>query len=848
MHKLLINRRMVVLYYLLKFGKFEYTEGIVSLRDTTPEAIARNLGLNLNHVSTSLKELLDAGLVERRKLHVPGEKLKKYVYRVTEKGAIAGKDFETIIGKTRFFYIDQNEEGTATIPELAEKTGLKILDILVSARDDKIHLERARFHASVALTMPKYFNLPLYGREKELNILSQFENDAARICIINGIEGTGKTSILRRAIAGYQKRCFIFEVKRHYSATLQMFFQQFYKFLNDKRIAARLPDVWDLEKLKAEVIENAKKLKIVVAVDNFEEAEAPLKAFLLQLADALISLDDGMKLMIASSKRVAVNPLTIGQGKVVLIELEPLKYPDAAKMLVNKGFSQEDAKKLYELTHGLPALLEIATPGDISRPELTRDYLVEQIIGKLGEVGKTVLEAGSLFNVPFEPEAVFTVIGKESEIDYDLIDNLHEIFLLKKDIAGRYAVNEFVASVIKSKMPEQKKAEFHIRIGKYYERTGRREKLPLALYHMVSSSNLKEIEDFIVRNRYLLLNSQNLAAIEETIEGLLAKLRERNIISQPILLFYGEVLEAMGLWRKAEPIYERLSEHNPAACLKLAALLVRENATIQKTRKFIEKARTMCKMHENQELLAEYHYIEGLHAEHQNNLADAMEHYNTTIEICKTLHLPVVETYAWVGLTRVSLFAGRIGEAMEYLERAKTLMLLTDGSIERALLQLAIAGAYRIVGENGKDVEEYKEALKHAVNAGEKRLMAAAYLGLSGSLIGLGDYPAAKEYFLKAVELRTEINDWHMEFTLEAQRLCFVDGEKEAVASIKQLADLLKNPVDHNFAVRMTQWCIKVLEWKFGDRMPAEAKLLFGFLGKKNKNGEKGEKIFIGNI
>ncbi|MCX8173884.1 MAG: AAA family ATPase [Thermoplasmata archaeon] len=833
MHKLVINRRMVVLYYLLKFGQFESSEGIVSQRDTTPEAIARNLGLNCNHVSTALKELLNAGLVERKKLHVSGETKKKYVYRVTDKGAIAGKEFEAKIAKKRFFYKDQDSEGTATVPELAEKTGLKILDILASARDDKLNLDRARLHAQTASTTLRYLSQPFYGREQELIALSQFENSVSRTCIIHGMDGMGKTTLLRRAIAGYQKRTFVFEVRKHYSTTLEMFFQQFYRFLIEAKIAPRVPAVWDMEKLRKDLIADSRKLRIILAVDNFQDAEIQLKSFLVELAETLIPLEDGLKLILVSSERVSLNPLHIAQGKVLQIELEPLNYQHAARMLMNKGFSQEEAKKVYGLTHGIPALLEIATPG-VEKHELTRDSMVEQMLGGLTSMEKAVLEAGSLFNNPFEPEAIFSVLGREAEIDYDMLDALHERFLLKKDIAGRYAVNDFVATAVSTRISEQKKRNYHLRIGKYYEKTGRRENLSVALYHMIASNDLKEVEEFITRNRYLLLNSRNLPVIEKMVAELLATLRAKNIISQFILLFYAEVLETMGLWKKAEAIYERLGD-NPFACLKLAALLVRENAPVEKTRPLIEKARKMCKALQNHELLAEYHYIEGLHAEHQNNLGEAVEHYRTTLDICKKLHLPVVETYAWVGLARVSLFSGRISEAMDYIQRAEALMLITDGSIERALLNLAIAGVYRIMGNNGRDAEVYREALKYAMDAGEKRLIAAAYLGLSGSLIGSRDYSAAKEYFLKAEEMRAEINDWHMEFHLESQRLCFADTKEEAVNAVKRLAGLLANPVDLGFATRMTRWCLGVLEWKFGREMPEETKLLSDFLEKTKK-------------
>ncbi|MGB9637094.1 MAG: winged helix-turn-helix transcriptional regulator, partial [Thermoplasmata archaeon] len=86
MHKLLINRKTILMYYLLRYGPFHYDEKILANVDTTPKAISRNLGLSPALVSNTLRALLREGLVERKRMHVRGEPKKAFVYRLTTEG------------------------------------------------------------------------------------------------------------------------------------------------------------------------------------------------------------------------------------------------------------------------------------------------------------------------------------------------------------------------------------------------------------------------------------------------------------------------------------------------------------------------------------------------------------------------------------------------------------------------------------------------------------------------------------------------------------------------------------------------------------------------------------------
>lgn len=832
MHTLIINRRNILLYYLLRFGRFNEGEEIATSIDSTPQGIARNLGLNPNQVSTLLKTMLRDALVERRKMHINRERQKKYVYRLTADGVKKAKEFEALIAKTKFYYTGEGMEGRATIPEIAEKMGLDLVSVMLCAKEDKIDLER-RISLVTGFEEREFVKARLYGRAREMERLAKFENSNAKVCLIHGMEGMGKSTLLTHALASWKAQKFLFVVRREYASSLEIFLQKLSSFLVAKK-GIPVARIENAEKLRNTIIEIARNQNLILAIDNFQQANKELREFILGLVKIALSYESGLKVVLASNSRVSIDPIYIAGGKVIEIELEPLPYPDALRMLSAKGFSEEDAKRIYEFCKGIPALLEIVTPEGLSNAHSV-EGIRAHVMGKLSDAERDLLEAGALFTTPFEPEALFFVLGMLDKIDYDLLEALHERFVLKKDVTGRYAVQPFVARTVLDSMDPKRKEALHLRIGKYYEMS--RRNILLSLAHFVSSRNIEEIEQFLFRNRYLLLNSGNLGLIEGYLSNLLEELRRENIVSKKIFLFYAEVLEALGFWRKAEAIYERLCDE-PQGCLRYASMLVRTGSFDGKTREVIKKARELCRGKKNLELLAEHHYIEGVFAEQENKTKAAIRNYSQAIEICKKIHLPIVETYAWIGLARISIFSNNLEEARKNLSKAEALMLIASGEIEHALFNLALGGAYMALGDSNTAQEAYQRALKHASQAGESRLWVAACLGLSGCLIAQGRLAEAEKYFVKAEELRREINDWKMEITLLAQKLCFAEeGEIEGI--IESLCALLARHGKTRFAKSIGDWAAGVLKWRFGENLPAKSKLLFSF-SKKNKNGEKG--------
>lgn len=801
MHALNINRKKVVLYYLLRFGKFHDGEEIATSIDSTAHGIARNLGLNPNQVSTLLKSLLTEGLVERRKMHIYGERQRKYVYRLTDKGVESAKEFEELIAKKRFWYVCNGIEGWATIPEIALQHETDLLRVLVCAKEDRIEIER------IEKTGLEISDTKIYGRARELAILSKFENSNAKVCFVYGIEGIGKTTLLSHALAFYKTPKFFFVVKEEYG--LDIFLKNLWNFLVDKIKAKRR----DAEGLKEGILEAAKRYSFILAIDDFQQARKELRDFVIELLRIAVGFEKGMKLILSSSSRLNFEPKILASGRVIEIELEPLPYIEALKMLSQRGFCEEEARRVYEASQGIPAYLEIATP------DKPIQGMREQILAMLSDEERELVEAGALFEHPFEAEALFYVLGRIERIDYDLLQSLHERFILKRDFAGRYVVQPFIAKAILESMKAEKKENLHLSIGKYYEVVKR--DVLLSLLHFISSKNLEEIEKFIFRNRYLLLNSGNLGLVETYLSKLLDELRARGLVSKKILFFYAQVLEALGLWMRAEAIYERLSDES-YACLSYALMLLRSGSIDEKTRKVVKKARKLCK--ESLALEAEEFYIEGYFAEQEDRLEEAIRNYRKAIEICKKIHLPIVEIYAWVGLARISVFSKRFEEAKSFLSKAEALMLIASGSIERSLFNLAIGGVHLASGELEKAREAYGEALKYASDVGERRLLLAAVLGLSACFIGKGEIEEAKKYFLKAEELRNEINDWQMLATFYAQKLCFAQKE-EVEKIIEQLHLLLSKHSNCSFARGIGRWAIEVLKWKFKD-LPSNAKLL----------------------
>ncbi|MGC8913519.1 MAG: ATP-binding protein [Thermoplasmata archaeon] len=704
--------------------------------------------------------------------------------------------------------------------------------MLLCAKNDRIYLEKMLRKTGVR-TEPRYLPEKLYGRASSLKTLKDFEMSNARICVIYGLDCMGKTTLLRSAISTYSRPNFLYEVKEGYSSSEEAFIQRFYRFLIDKNLLKHSTsiEVWNKEKIKQDILSLIENLDVVVAIDDFHLAESNLKNFLLEICTRVQASEKGLKLILTSNSKISgLKARDEVYGRILTLHLEPLSLDDVKEMFKDRNLPDDKIKEIYENTHGIPALLELVSAGSTFHPGTSYELIMEEVLGKLSENEKKVLEAGSLFQHPFEPELIFSAIDMENNIDYELLENLQERTLLKKDAFGRYIVNDTIKNFLVKTLPAGRKASIHLKIARTLEKNFGKENIVTALYHMIESENIEEIENFIARNRYILINCPSLPVIEKNIKNFLEKMRRRGKVSDKILQVYAEILETMGFWEKAENIYERL-EHNPFALLKLAGLLTRKNAPAEKIIRVLSEVKKVCGGKENPELLAEYHYIHGLLAEQQGQLKEAEKSYLKTIEICRNAYLPLIEVYSWVGLARVALFNGNFEKSMEAVQKAEAVMLITDGYIERTLLYLALGGIYRMMDERGRDIEAYAGALRYAEQVGETRLMIAAYLGLSGGYIGLDKYEEAKKYFLKAETLKSEIKDWHMHLTMAAQRLVFTECHSEAFRkALGEVVKLLKTPADIPFAKHMARWCLKVIKWKCGEKLPEEGRFLLDFL------------------
>jgi len=822
MHKPLITRYAIVMYALLSYGRFNAWETLQAERNTSATAIARITGLSERHVSNCLNKLIKDKLVEQRYLHIPGEKLKKRVYRLTDKGIECAKNFEAQIKQRKFLYRIEHEEGLATLEDLSMKTGLTVLDILVYARHDRIVIDdRSRMAPGFSRVIP-YVPARIYGREAEIKLLRDFEKSDARICIISGIDGIGKTTLLRDALSAYHKKYMLFEV-RTYTSGLSVFLQDFSSFLTHISVLSK-STAWNVEKLKQDILAHVHEIDAVLAIDDFQNADEELAHFIMELAERSISQNTGLKIILVSSSRgkhFSVHDRM--SGRVLEINPQPLDFEHAKTMLAERGVPAEKMHELYEITHGIPALLELVNYESTTDTMLSHDFVERDILGKLTEAELKVLSAAALFILPFEPEAIFAVLGLGS-IDYEMLEKLHDCFLLKRDVTGRYALNEVVRNAILKKMPQARISELHWRICEFYEKQG--EHLIHALYHAIESQKLDEIENFIARNRYVLLNRGNLPLIERYMNSLLEKMRIKHWRSESILLFYGEIMETMGFWDKAEWFYRRLPE-NPGALIKLAGLLIRRGADPATILKILENVK-IAGQYNSDELHAQLYYHQGLLAEYSGDLNTARENYHRAINICTKISIPIIETYAWLGLARTSLYMGEHEQCMRLLANVKNLMLLTDGYIERALLYIALGSVYRELKKHQEEIGMLEEALKFAQQVGEKRLIAAAYIGLAGAYIGLEQYATAEKYFQNAVSVKGEISDWHMRLNLEALRLFFWDSNgKDADMEdvIKPLKQLLQKPVNMLYARSMAQWCDAVLALKTGKKKPVFSQL-----------------------
>ncbi len=339
--KLTIPEKILVhLYAYRKYtDRYEYPE------EMTQQGIAKCIGISVTHVPRNMKKLIEEGLVEAKKGHVHGKKKRVTIYFLTPSGVIRAHDIIKNINSHQI----EVEEKYLSIEDIRELTGKSLLEILRAIeKGEKIRLPHGK---SVVFFEEDVKYEKFVDRKKELKEMEKWYNDGKILSIV-GPSGIGKTVLVKEFLQRIEIFSGIVWLKLYDGRTWSSIRELFKELFGTEKILDSL--------------QNSPTLLIF---DNYHNVDDEFVEAMRALT--MENIGDSRIIVTMPSSTPFYNRFysikDVEEGRVVEINLGPLSYEDARKILPH--VKDIAFKRIYQLTNGNTRLLWMLSKGKLKPGE-----------------------------------------------------------------------------------------------------------------------------------------------------------------------------------------------------------------------------------------------------------------------------------------------------------------------------------------------------------------------------------------------------------------------------------------------------------------------------------------------
>ncbi len=315
-------------------------------REMTQAGIADGAQVLRSHVPRTLKVLLEEGLVESREARLLGHARRTTVYALTPAGVGRAREILASI-ESRAVDVDGR---TTTLGEARRSLGLTAVEAAtaVDARG------RLAGHA------PPTETTGLLQREEDLAFLRRWRAGAARIAVVYGSRGMGKTA-LGRAFARTVPRTLWIDL--HPEETLESFAVSVGEATGTEVEEPREPA--STAKVLLDAFLGDTKLVVVDGYGDVPEGVVDVARALAHGAPDRA----GVKMLVLAQETTPSYCRFYGEeerraGLVIERHLRGLDLAACKAMLGNPAIAEEDLRRIYLLTKGCPLYLTYIREGD----------------------------------------------------------------------------------------------------------------------------------------------------------------------------------------------------------------------------------------------------------------------------------------------------------------------------------------------------------------------------------------------------------------------------------------------------------------------------------------------------
>ncbi|MDG6221164.1 MAG: tetratricopeptide repeat protein, partial [Candidatus Thermoplasmatota archaeon] len=549
------------------------------------------------------------------------------------------------------------------------------------------------------------------GREaEEKKMIDALALDRPKTIILLGMPGIGKTYLAARVLNSLsgQRDLFWHRIRRW--DTIETLAEDFGNFFAKagKHSVQRVLEDGGLtpSKLFSEVLSDMDGLNPVFFFDDAHNSSKDIHALWELFVE---SNKRGKKFGMVFTSREELgfhDRLDEGPGgnveKIVLSGLDR----KSAELLFAEGLPDS----VYDSTGGHPLFLELArrTGQPASQGEKS-DYVAHNVLSRLGESERLIMERMSVFSSPVKPEAV--LVGGDAEA----LARLKETGLVAQNSEGKIYLHEILASSIYEMVPLENKKEFHKKAGQYltsYMGTEGRG-LSEAVMHLEKGGEHEKAAELIVEgwqsietNRELVEEILSLLDLKQIPDVLLPELL---LVSGRLYWKIGNRGEAMGCCNQILSL-NTATEEQKARASGLMGLMLKEE---KRWKDSIESYKASLERYESRKDFAgmgairlELGSVYGRKGEYER----AQEEYSLAEEIFGKIGDIRGRAAAWHNLGALALEMSRYKKARNALKKALHLAR-KGGDMGAVSLTMEQQGMLALAGAN------YQESLGNILEA-----------------------------------------------------------------------------------------------------------------------------------
>ncbi|MCD6461963.1 MAG: ATP-binding protein, partial [Thermoplasmata archaeon] len=606
-----------------------------------------------------------------------------------------------------------------------------------------------------------------FGRKREMDEIRAALSTGARMIIITGMPGIGKTTLGVRIFHEYEDEMNVFWYPIHEWDTPRSILVLLSEFLYNMGKPGLKKMLRHAKKIAmddiAMVLREDPPENSLFIFDDFQKATEDVERFLLVLREAVCRTEDGAVILLTR-----VLPSFYDVGEAVLkksmceIRLGGLDYEASLSLLEERGIDPERGGELYALTGGHPLALElIETKDGVEEGKDLMRYLYAEVSRRLTPEERDLM---SFLSVYTEPVPVDMLL--EKDFAYETVRELIKKSLLLEKADGRILQHDLIKSFFYDTMPGGEKRRRHVDAARAYEMEGGEHDSVMVIYHYLRGGEQQHAVERLLEYGGPLIKRGYSGEIRELVEELdEGKMKREHLAG--VLSLKGDIYDLTGEWDRAIECYEasqRLNEEIgddrgvARAALNIGRLYA-ERSMWEEALENFERCMDISGRINDQKLTADAYHNMGRVLFRRGELDRAKGLLKKSLAIYKKNRDIPGMAGVYTALANLHVNRGEYDEAIEKYSNALELLKTLGDKPEIARVYINIGVAHDLKGDREKALIYYEKEIELAGEIGDVRKKGYGLINASYAYLDMGNLTRAMEYCKEGLEIFTHLKE-----------------------------------------------------------------------------------------